>query len=568
MGGRVTLATLFTVTRRWYGPHRAGTRRTLGTVNPGAGVTEADTRPLRLLGQSAGWVLVVLGGLVLAGGWLLGVSWLRTFGAPNAPMAPNAAVGVMLLGAGVVLYRPSPRSATVLGLLAGTVGALSLVDHATGALGSGDWLVSRRVETGSAGLPSIPTALCLVGLGLGLLRPRRPRRALAVAVIVVAATTLAVAGLVSYALSLAAEGHLVAGTAMAAPSAAALSLGGHALLAQSPVVRFLGSDGVGGRLARRLALPTAGAFLAVALLVALGHRGGWYGTAEYELALTVSYGTALAWIALYVVGRRLDRVAATAEERDRLLADLRSSHDRLEAQATALRRSNRDLRDFATMAAHDLRQPATSLGLFLQLIERESGASLEGRGPEFLAYATRTSAKLVSLLDDLLAWAGAAGHALEPSELKLRAVAEEAVELLHEQLDSAHAVVDIEGDTALVADESRVLQLLMNLISNGVKYCAEGTRPVVRVGIEADDRGAVITVSDNGLGIEERFFERIFEPFRRLHSEADYPGTGMGLAICQRVAERHGGSISVESQVGVGTTFTVRLPRTPVEPPE
>lgn len=237
----------------------------------------------------------------------------------------------------------------------------------------------------------------------------------------------------------------------------------------------------------------------------------------------------------------------------------------LRARAQALARSNAELQQFAYIASHDLQEPLRTVAGFCELLQRRYGDRLDDTGREFIAFAVDGARRMQSLVRDLLdlsriATRGRPFAPVDCGELLKRVLAD-----LRGALAETGGRVDLGPLPVVHADASQLAQLFANLIGNALKY--RGTAPP-RVEIWAERHGAghLFHVKDNGIGIPAEFHEQIFEPFRRLHTRDEYPGNGIGLAICRKIVDRHGGWIRVESAPGEGSDFQFWLPDRPVEP--
>jgi PAS domain S-box-containing protein len=240
---------------------------------------------------------------------------------------------------------------------------------------------------------------------------------------------------------------------------------------------------------------------------------------------------------------------------------LREAHDSLARKTTELERSNAELEQFAYVASHDLQEPLRMISSYTQLLLRRHGNRFEGDAKEFMDFVIDGAARMKSLIEDLLAYSriGRHGAHIQPTDCSV--IFNKATANLRSRIDSNAATVTSGPLPKLAADELQLVQLFQNLISNAIKFKG-GQPPQVHVSAQEQAAGWVFAVSDNGIGMESQYFERIFMMFQRLHSKAEYPGTGIGLAICKKVIDRHGGRIWVESQPGSGSTFYFSLPKT------
>jgi PAS domain S-box-containing protein len=282
--------------------------------------------------------------------------------------------------------------------------------------------------------------------------------------------------------------------------------------------------------------------------------------AEYVCRLLCKDGTVrwMAWSggpgddAFYIVGRDVS---------DRLVME----HE-LAQRAERLQNTNAELQDFAYTASHDLSEPLRMVASFLGLLERRSAGGLDEKGREYLRQAGDGARRMRHLIDDLLLYSRVANEAPRREQVDLRELVDGVLRMLGPAIEQERATVVVGHLPTLVAEPTQLAQLLQNLIGNAVKFHAPGTPPTVRVEARRTIGACVVTVADDGIGIADADAERIFAMFTRLHGRDEYAGTGIGLAICRRIAERHGGRIYVESSVGEGSAFHVLLPDAPAVP--
>jgi PAS domain S-box-containing protein len=238
-----------------------------------------------------------------------------------------------------------------------------------------------------------------------------------------------------------------------------------------------------------------------------------------------------------------------------------------------LQRSNKELEQFASVAAHDLQEPLRKIQMYGDLLQRKCDANLNDQGREYVARMHQAAARMRTLIADLLAFSRLTTQPQRFVRVDLSRVAREVVSDLETRLEETGGRVDIGALPSVDGDPTQMRQLLLNLISNGLKFHRPGEPPVVQVRgrLLADvDRPFLgdgragplseITVCDNGIGFDEKYLDRIFEVFQRLHAHSEYEGTGIGLAICRKIVERHGGCITAKSISGQGATFIVTLP--------
>ncbi|HVW08509.1 MAG TPA: ATP-binding protein [Bryobacteraceae bacterium] len=262
-----------------------------------------------------------------------------------------------------------------------------------------------------------------------------------------------------------------------------------------------------------------------------------------------------------VLGRLASCALESAGTIERGTEELRRSQRALRRSNEDLRRANEDLNQFAHSASHDLQEPLRSISIYSELLGRALGENLQPEIATYLDYLTRGAARMDALIRDLLAWTAASGTASQTSGA---AEANEAFETA--LLNLKTAVQDTgasvtRGNLPVVSIlPVHLSQVLQNLIGNAIKYRRPGERPRIHVDAKPDGIMWRFSVSDNGIGIDEKYTQQIFGVFKRLHTPEEYSGTGMGLAICQKFVERAGGRIWVESEPGRGSAFYFTLP--------
>jgi PAS domain S-box-containing protein len=239
--------------------------------------------------------------------------------------------------------------------------------------------------------------------------------------------------------------------------------------------------------------------------------------------------------------------------------DRKQMEESLRTTAEDLRRSNADLSQFAYVASHDLQEPLRMVASYVQLLQKRYRGKLDADADEFIHYAVDGANRMQRLIQDLLSYSRVDTRT-QPTQIVESAKAfDQAVANLRASVAEHQAEVTRDPLPAVRGDGTQLAQLLQNLIGNAIKFKGDRT-PRVHVSAKLEQQHWVFTVRDNGIGIEPRYFERIFAIFQRLHSREEYPGTGIGLAICKRIVERHGGRIWVESEPGAGTAFNFTLP--------
>jgi light-regulated signal transduction histidine kinase (bacteriophytochrome) len=233
--------------------------------------------------------------------------------------------------------------------------------------------------------------------------------------------------------------------------------------------------------------------------------------------------------------------------------------DRVAERTSELKRSNEELERFASVVAHDLRAPLRTVAGFLGLLERRVGERADGRTDEYVRFIRDGTERMDRLLRDLLRYAKVGTAAGELPDVNTKEIAGEALQNLEAAAKEANARVDLGELPVVPGDRTQLVQLFQNLIGNALKFRGEAPL-VVCIGARPMDEVYELFVRDNGIGFDMRHKHKVFEVFGRAHTRAKVEGSGIGLAICKRVVERHGGRIRVESKVDRGTTFFFTLP--------
>jgi signal transduction histidine kinase len=517
------------------------------------------------LSEAASVVVFFVGCLVL-GGWALDVAGLRTFVLPGLiSMKANAALGHALIGTSLWLLqtrragRRARRVAQACALIVALIGSLTLVEYLLGQDLGIDQLLFREppwdVSTGYAGRMPAYAALNFLMIGSALLLlDRRTRRGYWPAqFLALIAGVIALLILVHYGFRLSTPpGAGAFYPSMPLHGAIAFAIASAGVQFARPdrgMVQVFTSNGVGGTMARRLVPVCLIVPFALDLLTFEGERAGLYETAT-QTAIHSVLVTSVLLVVVYQVSTFLNRVDARR----------RLAEQRLKTAVDELGRSNRDLEQFASVASHDLQEPLRMVTSYVQLLGRRYAGRLDADADEFIAFAADGANRMQRLINDLLAYARLSTRGGPFATTEAEAALKQALTNLQVAIEESGAVVTHDLLPSVTGDATQLVQLLQNLVGNALKFRSDA-RPRIHVsarprpGASAGQTEWVFSVRDNGIGIDPQYADNIFVMFRRLHPREAYAGTGIGLAICKRIVERHGGRIWVESETGKGATF-------------
>jgi signal transduction histidine kinase len=264
------------------------------------------------------------------------------------------------------------------------------------------------------------------------------------------------------------------------------------------------------------------------------------------------------------LARSFDKMANTLQQREQ---ERQQAESAMREYATELERSNRELQDFANIASHDMQEPLRKILTFSELLRQRYDGSIDDRGRDYLVRMEHSAERLHDLINEMLAYSRIATKAQPFEQVNLNEITKRVLNDLELQIEETGASIEASALPSLEADPTQMYQLIQNLVSNALKFQPADNQPVIKISASQKPEslpgtnGIIsLSVSDNGIGFDEKYLDRIFQPFQRLHGSEKYDGTGMGLAICRKIIERHGGSITARSKAGQGSTFIVDLP--------
>jgi signal transduction histidine kinase len=529
-------------------------------------VVRFETRVVRASRIASGLTAGIA--LVSLVGWMSGHLVLASVLPAQTTMKPITIVSFILMAMSCAFVTAQREGVRRLGRAVAGVAVvlplLTLLETSTGAqLGIDEWLFRGQLRDENILYPgrmATMTAISLVLVAAGLvLSDRRPELTTATAA---AATLIGTIALLGYAFDAPPLYRLQPFNTMALPTAAAITTVGLALTLSQPTRGLLGVAGsqtLGGTVVRRVVPSIVLVEMAVAGAVVTGQRREWY-SGQFGLAIFVAATLA---VTVGIVWRTGLLLVAVDAERANLLRTLEERVAARTAELAAanleLARSNAHLDEFASVAAHDLKSPLSTIAGFASMLDSGLAGELNPDAKECASYLVRGVKHMQTLVDDLLTFARV-GTTAEKLPVSLTTIAEDVRLLLTADIEASNASVVIGALPEVTGDPGQLRQLLLNLVANGIKFHRAGVAPVVEITSYAEGSRWQVRVADNGIGIDPRFRERVFKMFQRLHGADDYVGTGIGLAVCRRVVENHGGRIWIEESPSGGSVFCFDLP--------
>jgi len=243
---------------------------------------------------------------------------------------------------------------------------------------------------------------------------------------------------------------------------------------------------------------------------------------------------------------------------------LKKHEEKLKSLTQKLKSSNTELEQFAYVASHDLQEPLRTVKSFTQIMTnvfREEVGQLDEKYERYINHIINGTDRMKSLITDLLAYSRVSSKADEFKEFDSERILKAGIDSLRERIEENNVKIRYESLPVIFGDSSQFFQVFQNLISNAIKFKKKGRNPKIKILVEEREKDYLFSVSDNGIGIDKKYFDRIFVIFRRLHTNDQYPGSGIGLSVCKKIINRHGGKIWVESQRGNGSTFYFTIPK-------
>jgi signal transduction histidine kinase len=542
--------------------HNHQTADTSLQAAPAASVEAPSPTSVRRFQTTAKWaaIITMLASYHVFLGWCFNVGILKSPGPGFAPMHVVGALCAAVCALGLYCLQSDLISSvrTKMLVIAScawftvSIGLLSLVENIFDIeLGLDDWpgLEGTDRDTSldkhSAPMPMASAiGFMLLGLSLTLTKNWRLSRIGEVLALIAAAVSLSALTCYVY------EAEPVP-PHMPIYTAAITFVLSAGLLCARPGCGFMAkvtSNSFGGIMARRLLPATILTPIVLGWMQLYGERAGWYPPVMGDALFAVADIAVLLVVVWWSVSslHRMDTIRRQAE------GDLKKT-------AEKLARSNADLEQFAYVASHDLKEPLRAISGSVQILQQRYSDAMDPEMNEVIKHTVDGATRMQRLIDDLLTYSRLTTREATLERTELAEIIDEAKENLESAIRESKAIVTTDPMPSVQGDHTQLLQVFQNLIANGIKYKSART-PKIHISAEQRDSEWLVSVRDNGIGIAPQYADRIFRIFQRLHTRREYSGTGIGLAVCKKIIERHGGRIWVESELEEGSTFFFTLP--------
>ena len=526
----------------------------------------------RVISQLTRWspvlvyVVLMVATLVLAG-WLLQLDFLKRVIPGVVAMNPLTALLFILTSVAFLLQRSSQSLYRTLGrgvaMVVILVATVKIIEYSIGVeAGIDTWFFRSQLmadQNGISNRMAINTSCCfvLVGTIVVLVRATQPWVQRVTDYLAMTNLFVALLSLIGYLYIVDVFYALLAYVPMALHTAINFMLLSLAVVFGRPRQGFMKeitSPWAGGYLGRRL-IPEV--FLIPILLGWVIVLGEWQQLSGLDFGLAI-FCLGSIFLFLMLGWRAIKALNRFDQKKDEAEKALRQANQTLEGQATQLEISNRELESFSYSVSHDLRAPLRAIGGYTQLLLEDHHPQLSDSGKEMLEIVARNAEKMTLLIDELLRFSKVGKAGIRRSTLDMEQIASETFKLLT-TADNQLPIIEISSMPSAQADYNLVTLLYQNLISNAIKYSAKKPAPRITVGADTQSPTPVYYVRDNGAGFNMQYYDKLFGVFHRLHKQTEFEGTGVGLAIAQKIVLAHEGDIWAESVPGEGATFYFTL---------
>ena len=508
-------------------------------------------------------IVIVIIGIIVLIGWAFNIPLLKSPGPDFPTIKSNVALCLILIGSSLWLQQAkrinvrNRRAAQILAIIVLIIGLLTLIEHLFNLNFGLDQILFIEpygaLNTFSPNRIGFIAAIELIITGIALSTlDKKVRMHSPAQYLVILGGTLSLMVILGYLYNASEFYKIYNYNATSIYEGISFILIFFAVLAARPETGFmkvLTSGEYGSVFGLRILLALAFIPIFLGWLRIVGQNLGYYSAAFGTALYTISV---LLILSIFVWNSILS-LNKTDKERKEANNELKKNLEELE-------RSNKELKSFAHITSHDLQEPLRTITSYSQLIERRYKRQLDPDADEFLKYMVSDAKRMKSMIQGLLDYSHVEAKGNEFKEVNTEKALDTALSNLQHSIEQCHAEVTHDPLPPVFADENQIVNVFQNLIDNALKFRKKDETPKIHISAKKDDNNQIFSIKDNSIGIEDQYFDKIFEVFKRLHAIGEYEGAGIGLSIVKRIIDRHGGHIWVESSPGRGSTFYFTIP--------
>ncbi len=517
-------------------------------------------------------ILIALIGILILIGWTFNIQILLTPGSGFSAIKSNTGLAFLLIGFSLWFVQTkrinihNQRIAQTLAFIVMMIGFLTLMEYIFNLNFGIDQILFKEavgaLNTSSPNRMALTTAINFILAGISILiwNIKTPRIYRPTQILAIIGGFISLIGFLAYIYNVSLLYHIPQFTAISIYATFAFILLFTAILFSRPdtgIMSIINADQISGVLLRRLLPLIIIMPIIFGLILNYGANIGLYsgqlGNILFLFSIII-FLSIIVWITTLSI-KKIDDDRRSVE-----MECQTSLEEKVSDRTKELEQSNKDLKRFAHVAAHDLREPLRMISSFLQLLERKYEDKLDNEANEFIEFAVTGAQRLDFMINDLLEYSRIVNKKREFSNVNINKVLEQTILNLKSSIDVNNAEITYYQLPTIVGDDRLMVLLFQNLISNSIKYRGEEI-PKINISAVKESNQDLFTIEDNGIGMSTEHLGRIFTIFQRLHTKDEYEGTGIGLAIVQKIIHQHGGRIWVESEPGKGSTFSFTIPK-------
>ncbi len=517
-------------------------------------------------------ILIALIGILILIGWTFNIQILLTPGSGFSTIKSNTGLAFLLIGLSLWFVQTkrinmhNQRVAQILAFIVLMIGILTLMEYIFNLNFGIDQILFKEtigaLNTSAPNRMALTTTInfILAGISILLWNIKTPRVYRPTQILAIIGGFISLIGFLAYIYNVSLLYHIPQFTAISIYATFTFILLFTAILFSHPdtgIMSIINTNQISGVLSRRLLPLIIIIPIILGLILNYGANIGLYTEQLGDILFLFSiiiFLSLIVWITTLSI-KKID------DDRKSLEIEYHTSlEEKVRDRTKELEQSNKDLQQFAYVAAHDLREPLRMISSFLQLLERKYDDKLDNEANEFIEFAVTGAQRLDFMINDLLEYSRVVNKKREFSNVSINNVLEQTILNLKSSIDFNNAEITYNQLPTIVGDDQLMILLFQNLISNSIKYRGEEI-PKINISAVKEFNQYLFTVKDNGIGMSTEHLGRIFTIFQQLHNKDEYEGTGIGLAIVQKIVHQHGGGIWVDSELGKGSTFYFTIPK-------